>query len=65
MLAEQQKSMEPWNLCCVGRWYRHHKGKTDQFRYLFLNKTIDDKRVIGVTLFKTLVTWVDATYTEI
>ena len=28
----------------------------------FLNKTIDDKRVIGVTSLKTLVTWVDAAY---
>ena len=27
-----------------------------------MNKTIDDKRVIGVTSLKTLVTWVDVAY---
>ena len=28
----------------------------------YLNRTIDDKRVIGVSSLKTLVTWVDAAY---
>ena len=28
----------------------------------FLNKTFDDKRVIGITSLKTLVTWIDAVY---
>lgn len=28
----------------------------------YLNRTIDDKRAIGVSSLKTLVTWVDAAY---